>query len=282
MTTLRILALAVVLGGCPATDPTPPLDAGEQVTDAGVRPDAGERPPPFDAGPPPPRGTVTGRIIDVDGEPVSELEVQCCTVDTCFVGSTDDDGQYQFSSLRVIPRKFRIISEAGGTIDGLFYQEVVADTVTALARDVILQPLPEDPVAWSEGSATLAGGTLELTVAPGALHFESGEASPVGARQIAAADLPPYDQEPWQAPGSEALAFVLTPFHLSSEEPVDLRVLSGVDAAPGTQFSVWSIDPDDATAHEVGRATVSADGILATDPGHSLSDLSVIVLLRRD
>jgi hypothetical protein len=283
MAVIRLIALSALLGACPAADPEPTADAGSEQGDVG-RPvaDAGERHALFDAGPPPPVGAITGRIVDVDGAPLADLEVQCCTSDTCYVGSTDDDGQYRFGQLLLIPRKFRVISELGDTIDGLFYQDVIADVTTDLGRDAILQPLPETSTNWTGGTVLLAGGALQMTAPEGALHFETAEPSPVGARAIAPADLPPFDREPWRVAGSEAMAFVITPFHLTSAAPVDVRVLDGVSAVPGTRFAVWSVDADDATATEVGTATVDPDGALVTDPGHSLKNLSVIVFLRQD
>lgn len=274
MTSLRLLIISALVMACNDQAPKALTDTGAIRVDSGII--------QSDAGLPQPRGTIVGRIVDVNGEPMAGLELQCCTDDTCYIGLSDEEGAYRFAQLLTVPRKVRVISPFDAEIDGLFYQDVVADQVSELARSVILQPLPLTHQEWTQDTVLLGDGRLELSAPNNALQFPANRPRPVGVREVSALDLPPFDQEPWQQPNSQAIAFVFDPFHLRSSEPVSFRVLGGVEAPVGAVFSIWSIDPNKATAHRVGSATVDAQGVLSSDPGHELKELTTLILLRQN
>jgi hypothetical protein len=230
-----------------------------------------------------PPGSTSGRIVNAAGEGLDGIIILSCTTSICVSGETKANGEYYFEQIDPEPQKMQSTDVTGAYMSMLFYQEVVSGEHRQLIRDVVMPERVTEIVAWpegKEGEILLAGGALSLTVAPGALDYPLGFFDEtLRAEAVPEAQLPPFDVEPWTGKEEGTLAFVFYPLHIVSEPAATIQVLQGVTAPEGSQFTLWSVDPDSSRLESVGTASVGSDGVLSSHTDSKLKNLSLIVFI---
>jgi hypothetical protein len=235
-------------------------------------------------------GSVEGRVLGADGEPLANLTVTCCDAEACLTGATGADGGYRFDGLAPAHRHLAVIAD-DAHVDILYAQEV------GQWRPPVTVYLPargEAPVAWSAsggGTVTLASGALELTAEPGSVVYPTGtREEEVSAVQIEIDRLPPYtllpEGEPaWFAPNTTAVAFMMHPTILTSSQPITLKIseaAAGLEPSEeGAEFDVYAVDPLTGLASLVGIALSDGAGTLNTSPDAQITNLTAIILVAR-
>jgi hypothetical protein len=226
-------------------------------------------------------GVVRGRLVNLEGAPLGNLIVLCCDASICYAGASDDDGVYEFEEITAGGWKMQVTDTEDIYVDMVFYQAVVAPGVNSPPGDIVLTRRTEPTVLWPAdvgGDATLAGGALVLTSAPGSLKYPSGLAEEaILAQRVPLDVLPPFDHEPWKdAPG--ALAFFLDPIHVKASSPVGLRALAE-GATPGASVTIWSVEPNSGVLQNAGLGVVDEDGWIVSDAEASLTQLTALILV---
>jgi len=223
---------------------------------------------------------VGGALVDPDGEPVIGVKVSACTLTTCIIGPTDEDGRYNIQGLPVEPHKIEILGVPKGFMTMVFFQDTLPGEMAVAPRTVQLVPLTgaATPLPESGGSAVLAGGKLELMAGPDALVYPIGAPEEIEVAAIDVADLPPFDIEPWRGKEEESFAFVVSPFALGVEGDIEL-VVKGAGAAPGTPYRIYTAHHITARLEEGGMLVADAEGDLVLQPGASLEDLTTVVIV---
>ncbi len=248
-------------------------------TDTTTTPDT----PAVDPGPEIPLGAVTGRIVNGDGEPLANIKVLCCTSSICETGETLEDGSYIFEQLEVEPRKMQAADLTKTYMELIFYQDVIADQMNTLSRDVVLTRRNDEPTTWLEdigGTVSLAGGELELQAGPESVDYPFGIFDElIQGETMAGSILPPYGTEPWLDQMEQSFGYVFYPVHIITHEPVSFVIRRDGLMDSGTIYRIWAVDPDDAELIDSGTATVGDDGDLASDPDSTLTDLTTIILI---
>ena len=264
----------------PGTTQSQDASIGSQA-DTGRLPDATPRVIP-DAGPPASTATVTGRVVNEDGEPLFDIRVLCCSHSVCYQDPTDEDGRYEITNIDPDDVYKMQTTDPMKVYSSLyFYQATVSDEVTNLSREVILPRRVTDIVAWDVadgGVIVLAGGELELMATPGTLEFPVGLDEALMADVIPGTILPPYRSTPWAVDADALLVYTFNPVPIKASEPIGLTINRDGLGAPGTQWNVYSVNLENADIDGVGTATVSMDGQLISDPGGTLKNLGTIIL----
>ena len=231
---------------------------------------------------PPPEGSVAGRVVNEEGEPLADLRVLCCSHSICYTESTDAEGRYLIEGVAVDDVYKMQAADPMQVYSSLYYyQELRADEVSELPRDVILPRRASERVAWAAetgGPITLAAGSLELIAAPGALEYPIGLEETISGDRISGTILPPYTAEPWAGRGEQLVVFTFTPAPVVSSEPVQLRVSGDDVGAEGSVWRIYSINPDTAAPDDVGTATVNAEGVLVSGEDAMLMNMLTIIL----
>lgn len=228
-------------------------------------------------------GIVEGKLVDQAGAPIEGLKVLACTLETCITGETDGSGAYRISELPVEPHKMQILGELEGFATMNYYQDVQAGKATVPPRDVVMSALESGKHAWpaeTGGTAAVADGKLEITAGPNEISYPLGTfVEEVYAAELAPADIPPYDVEPWVGKEAGTYAFHINPIGISSDgAPFDLKVV-GAGAAEGTAYEIWAVGKDDAFLKKVGSATADASGDIVSDEGAGASLLTTVIFV---
>jgi hypothetical protein len=236
--------------------------------------------------PPPPEGAITGRIVNEEGRALADMRVLCCSHSICYTESTDADGQYLIGGIPVDDVYKMQAADPTQEYSGLYYyQEIRADEVSELPRDVILPRRESEPVEWLKetgGAVTLAGGALELVAAADSLDYPIGLEEMISGDRIPGTILPPYTAEPWAGRSEQLITFTFNPSPISSMAPVQLRVTADDVGVEGSVWTIYSINPDSAAPDVVGTATVNGDGVLVSDEDAMLLNMLTIILAPRD
>ena len=101
----------------------------------------------------------------------------------------------------------------------------------------------------------------------------------IQAERLEGDEIPPYDIEPWMSRKADSFAFAFYPQNTKASENVTFKVTTGVNQPQGTQYFIWTADFSHASLHNVGTATVDANGHLVSDTGAEIKDLTTIVLI---
>lgn len=229
----------------------------------------------------------SGRVVDAAGKPLDDFAVLACTLATCIRGSTADDGTYCIADLPVKPHKMQVIGEPKGYATVIWYQDVVEGGNAASAKDVVLVPLDPEGAFISEelgGAAVVAGGGLEISVAPGEIEFPLGTFDEkINGAKIEPAQLPPYDMEPWAGKEAGTLAFIVNPYPLKLKKDVvgsfGVKVM-GAGVADGLTYDVYTADSDTGALLLGGTAT-AVGGDIVVDSGADLHQLTTLVFVPR-
>lgn len=235
-----------------------------------------------------PGAGITGLVLDNNCNPLPSFKVLCCTDESCVPTDTLDDGSFYLGGImNETPRKVRVVGVTHGFYDALVYLPIVTDELTIASKPIVLAPLNDYMALSSEsgGSALLAEGQMELTVAAGSLKYPLGHfTDDLSAQRVDTALVGPFDTAPYS--GVEgAMAFVFDPYDMkvepteSGDEAVSFAFHAEDHAAAGTVYDLWSADTHNAHLVAAGTATVGDDGIIRTDAGHTISSLQTIVII---
>lgn len=299
---LSLLAVGALAGGGWATGcieveraagPVSPLDAqgdGSVASDAAGQ-DVAAPDPTGD----PMSGGAKGRVVRLDtGQPVVGIKVLACSAEACLQAKTLDDGTYTVGKLAAGPHKMQALGSLPDPVTGLmtpkyvtlvWNQEIELGFYDTAPRDILVPLLPETPEGtWDPavgGSITLADGALRLTAEAGTFDFPVGTfIYDMWAVSVQAADLPPFDIEPWVGHEAGTLAFYVNPYHVEATEPVQAELL-GTGAAVGAVYDLYYPDGVVGLLQHAGTATVNAAGIVASDPDSTLLEISTLVAVPR-
>jgi hypothetical protein len=227
-------------------------------------------------------GSVQGRVVTIEGDPLAGAYVLVCNADYCVSGETGIDGQYDVGQLTLVEYKIKVQGSQLGYANMLFFQDLPIKDVVTAPRDLVAVESTEDMQSWvpdDGGTVTLAGGMLELSVDPGALKYPLGVPKEVLAVSVPIDALPPYDQEPWIGSETGAFAFFINPVGVKTLEGVfSFRVL-GANAAADATYSVWTVDDKTAHMEPVGNATADAEGNIVSDADCGMKLLSTLLIL---
>lgn len=234
-----------------------------------------------------PGAGISGLVLDNECNPLPNYKVLCCTSDSCVPTDTREDGTFYLGGImNQAPRKVRIIGVTHGYYDALVYLPVTGEELTIASKPIVLAPLAAYATLPAEagGTATLAGGQLEITVAAGAMKYPLGHfEEELSAERVDLALIGPFDTTPW-ADADGAMAFVFDPYDMSvqaseSGDEVLSLAFHGEDPGPaGTVYDLWSADTHDAHMVAAGTATVGDDGVIRVDAAHAVSSLHTLVI----
>lgn len=273
------------------TDPATPSGGDSAYTCGDVAPMAAADSTTLAAG----TAGVRGRLLDQSCMPVSNVMVLACTDSACLNQKTDEAGIYNITGLEVLPQKMQANGSGQQVVTMIWWQGTEGGALTSSPRDVVLRALTTDMQTWADqgdgtSTVTVADGALAIT-AHGELHNEfdilwSPESGHFAATFYAAADLPPFDQAPWETTDGElvegTLAYVFDPFGVKLEGGDHAEFsLTGTGAAAGTVYDLYEADKDTGTLHGVGTATADDGGTIHTDDGGTLHQLHTVVLVPR-
>ena len=234
-----------------------------------------------------PGAGITGLVVDNQCNPLSGFKVLCCTDESCVPTDTLADGTFYLGGImNEIPRKVRIVGVTQGYYDALVYLPISADSLTIASKPIVLAPLSDYVTLGVEdgGTATLAEGQLEVTVAPGAMKYPLGHfTEELSAQRVDMSLVGPFDMTPW-AERDGSMAFVFDPYEMkvepseSGEDALTIAIHAEDHAPAGTVYDLWSADTHYAHMVAAGTATVGDDGVIRVDAGHSIKELQTLVI----
>ena len=167
-----------------------------------------------------PGAGITGVVLDNDCAPLPDFKVLCCTDESCVPTDTQADGTFYLGGImNDVPRKGRIVGVTHGYYDALIYLPVGGDELTIASKPIVLAPLGDYATLASEsgGSATLAQGQVELTVAAGSMKYPLGHfTEELSAERVDTSLIGPFDVSPW-AESVGTMAFVFDPYDMKIE-----------------------------------------------------------------
>ena len=228
-------------------------------------------------------GGITGRVLNRGREPLSGLKIMACCSTVCRTASTDANGEYLFTDLIIEPRHVQVYDFTNVYLSVLYYQDVFADEMNVLSRDVILPDVTTPPRSLpvaTGGTVILADGALELTVSANSLEYPMGyDEDVIQAEWLAGEEIPPYDIEPWLTHKEDSFAFAFYPHKIKTSESAHFTIKTGITQPEGTRYQIWSAQFTTATLHPAGTATVDTNGHLVSDSDSTVRDLTTIILI---
>jgi hypothetical protein len=235
-----------------------------------------------------PGAGITGRVLDNECNPLAAFKVLCCTDESCVPTDTMDDGSFYLGGImNEVPRKIRVVGVTHGFYDALIYLPVVTDELTIASKPIVLAPLDDYIALPTEGGGTamLADGQMEITVAAGSLKYPLGHfTDDLSAQRVDTTLVGPFDTAPYTDVDG-AMVFVFDPYDMkvepteSGDEAVSFAFHAADHADAGSVYDVWSADTHNAHLVAVGTATVGDDGVIRTDDVHTLSSLQTLVIV---
>lgn len=272
-----VLAMAAgVAAGCDGSGATAP---GEHF--AGVEVAADE-------------AALGGRVVDFAGDPVAAVPVMACGDTDCPAVASDERGWFLHQHLAPVPRRLQIAGIYDGYGSVVFRREfdpgALSDTGELVLPRLQGEASPWDP--QEAGTVLLAGGRLELSVAPKKADKEGVRPEvvqypaettrfEVQAGRVPGEQLPPFYNQPWRGREEDTLAFSVVPFDLRALAPVTARVLDGVTRPQGTVYDIYQVDPLDGLLLPAGTAKVDAEGVLVADKQSQLRTLTFFMFVPR-
>lgn len=296
-----LLITALVAGGCSgevSSGRDTEAPASHDTVDT-IEPDSGQAdacevptgPAPEGPTPPalvteedPPTGSVAGRLVHPDGQPIEGMRMLACTPSICYWDETDSDGRFLVSDLTLEPLKMQTGDPGGTHLDLIFYHLLETEAVSELPSELIVPLRDGEPaVAWPDegGTVTLASGQLELEVDPEAVSYPVGtKEKAVSAMRIEGANLPPFDWAPWEGREDETFAFVVNPVGVTVTPHARVRVL-GTEPGPCTTFRLWTVKAKTGALSYAGLMTTETrDGetLLVSSPDAEIGEFTTLIL----
>lgn len=286
---MMVTVTAGLTAACGGDTQTPADDTGADTstTDATTSDDVGGgettacTPAANDDGEP--YACVGGTIVDEDGTPIAGLKVSACTLATCIIGETGEDGRYRIGKLPVGPHKMEILGQIQGYATMIYYQPVTAGVLVEAEREIVMVRLTETPSPWTPadgGAVSLAGEMLDLEVAPGALRYPLGTVDKAAvAVEMDPLDLPPFDIAPWEGKEAGTRVFIVNPFPMQSSSAVAMTVHGATGVAPDTGYDVYTANHLEGVLEHVGTATADGLGDIVLDGDAELLTLTTIIVV---
>lgn len=225
-----------------------------------------------------PAACITGALVDESGAPVVGIFIGACNADECIRTETDESGRYTYQGLQLVDRMMKVFGVPKGYMMTNWYQPVEPG-VMAIAPDVKLFAKPGGEVALaSDSGGTAVVGRLEITAGPDSLVYPIGEKEELEVYEVTTQDLPPFDKEPWAGKEADTLVFIVNPFAVTLDEPIELKV-KGVGASAGTPYRIYSPDHITGLLEEGGSLVADEAGDLVLQPGARLEDLTTLIIV---
>ncbi len=232
------------------------------------------------------RGCVRGQVTADDGRALAGLNVAVCSPSECAAVQTGGDGVFVVEDVEVGPVRVLVSGTPQGFTSALAYVSLPAPGPVEVPRPIAVLNRDADSGALPRhagGSVALAGGTLELTAAPGALVYPAGtelDAERLSALPTPIALLPPSDIEPWVGKETSSRAFTFSPFYVRADPPVDIVLRNMVGLSAGT-YRVYTAHPSAGTLETVGGATSDGAGTVILDPSAEVRHLTTLIFVLR-
>lgn len=226
-------------------------------------------------------GGVTGRLIKVDGSPVTNASVLVCA-DFCVVADLDDNGEYLVEELPPGQYKIRATASSQGLMNMEFPQTVAADEIALLTRDVVMIDAVEDAIEWpvdTGGEIALAKGQLLLTADAGDLKYPLGMTEAAHAAFVKTEYLPPYQTEPWSGLDSATYAFHINPDGIEATLGISF-VVKDTEANKDDKYAVYTVNASTGLLEEVGTATGDENGQILSDTDTRIKVLATLILIQ--
>jgi hypothetical protein len=237
---------------------------------------------------PPPQGSVAGRVVDTDGEPLGSIGVSCCSDETCLTSTTAADGTFTITGLRANTYVCDNLGYPGddaavAAMDWSKFFEFVPvgeDEEVTLPQDLMLCQVAErQQVSSGANSLSYAGG-IDISFDGSAVEvpFLVAEIEPltIGGLEIAS--------EAWPLGGLDnhqvLRAWAFAPFEVGLESGTFSVSITMAEALPaGTEVSFMWADYALGTVaeeFEVSGATLSGDGLSVTGEVDKVSLLMLV------
>lgn len=237
---------------------------------------------------------MAGRIVDMAGDPVPAIRVAACSELECPFAETDAGGYFLHLDIPARPRRVEIFGQYDRYGSVVFRRELNPGELVDVG-DITLPRVQGPATPWDPreaGTVVIAGGRVELTVAPDkadeagkrpkVLQYPLGTTDfDVQAGQVPGAKIPPFYNQPWAGKEADTLAFSVVPFDLFALKPVKVRVLEGVTKPEGTLYDIYDVDPLNGLLLPAGTAKVDAGGVLVADTTSDLRDLTFFMFVPR-
>jgi len=220
--------------------------------------------------------SVSGAVVDLDGEPVENLFVTVST-EFCIPDRTDPEGSFTVASVSPGPK--RLITY-GETVEGGTYASVVfpfeAEAAVELASPVlapVMALVPFDPEVVGLQSIHTADG-LRLDVEPTSITFAPFADPVVLAARVPVADAPPF------VPDGLNLVdlFVLHPIQSTIAPSASIAFPADTGLSPGTAVNFHTLDYETGLLTLAASGSVNADGVPESAPGQGISELTWVAL----
>lgn len=234
-----------------------------------------------------------------------------------FLDTDDEGGFRRTGVDIVDPRRFEVVGRYDDYGTVVFRRDAEPGSVLDVGTVTAPEPVGEPAAVSADegGTVTLAGGQLELTFEPGELTYPIGHAQKeLQAAPIPMDELPPWSNRPWEGVEDRSLAFSLIPFEIhtaveggpspkaqgKAETPsecgepdegggdeapdgegadgfVEMRVLEGLNAEPGTSYGVYTVNTYEGCLVRRGTVEVDEEGRLDVGPEHGIQSFTHVV-----
>lgn len=204
--------------------------------------------------------TVTGSVIDYEGNPVVGVEMQLCET-VCYSAQTDSSGVYSFTEKSGGSYK---LDALGHTVDAeLGWIRVHVELAPAAAWSApaaLYLPHVYGPESLASGSATFGAGMGSVTLGADLENLTvpfGFEADEFWGGFVAGSEVPAM----WDVQNVMAAA-AFSPLGTVVKAPIDVSVNAG--SAPDGTYNVYSVDAHGEIEGPVGTATASGGVFTAT------------------
>lgn len=219
------------------------------------------------------RFTVSGVVVDLDGDPVVDVFVTVST-EFCIPDRTDEGGAFTVGE--VDPGDKRLITYGETAGNGLFASVVFAfEADDALTFDTpvrtpaLAEAWPLDPSAAADQVVTTDDG-LTLTVLAGSLTL-----APFAPAEVQVARVPVGQAPPFVPQGVELVdLFVLHPIQSTFDPPAPVAFPADTALPPGAGVRFHALDYETGLLVPVASGVVDADGRPVTDDGAGIPELT--------
>lgn len=214
---------------------------------------------------------VVGRVLALDGSPVTELFVTVST-EYCIPDRTDEDGGFRVGD--VTDGDKRLITYGETASNGLFASVVIPfsafETIEFAAPiwTPELERIALDPASGDAQELTSADG-ISVTIPAGSLSLAPFMPDELQVARVPIEQAPPF--------GDDLVLIDMAALHpiqstFSTPAPVQFPAHDGL--ATGTGVLFHSLNYDTGRLEAVATGHISAEGRPTTDPGQGITELT--------
>jgi hypothetical protein len=234
------------------------------------------------------QGSVTGRVVNLTGDPLADIGVSCCSEEMCLITTTDSNGDFFIVGLRANTYVVDNLGYPGSDPEAAtlnwskFFEFVTVgvDEAVVVSKDLVLAEVAEQQQVGSGANSLSYSGGLSLSFDGSALDlpFLAAEADPltVGAVELS--------ETAWPIGGLQGhdivRAWAFAPFEVGLEASMfSISVAMTESLAPGTDAVLMWADYTEGIEvehFESSTATLSADGLTVTG---EVAKLSLLLLV---